>query len=1081
MDVLLEARGLTSSQAPYEVASRASNLAEQLRIAAALAHTRSQEEALSSADTWKLQRLARRLAASLAPRSLNPPEDRTRSRPPALGHPELERALKANRQLQLRSGALDEAERQLLDELHAAWLPSYAAALGGFEAPAIEPGGGWERRRQLAAACAPFRHHLRRQLEAAVAEATRWAGRPVILPAVAGAFEGHLIDRFELCLAWAIEVDRNVARARSGAAGAGGVEETAEAYCRRRFGDAVSCHRFYVRFPVLGRWLAVVTRGLIDNGRSLIGALCRDVDAIGQEIFGEPVVRFTSLELGKSDYHVGGRSVGIVGVDLASGPASFVYKPRPLDAEVAMQSLLQRLTERGVVGFAPHRVVARDGYGYEERIPPGRNDVPSRQEASRIYREIGGFLGIFHILGGSDLHYENLLVSQGRAFVCDCETALRVAPAGQEPAAGTVVDSVYRTGLLEWPLDPASDVVMRQSGCEGGQSYEIPFALPRLQDGPELAVRHEAGIRVEQDAPNRVRLGGAVLEPKEFRGAIVGGFSQVHEWFEGHPSIAAEWVRELFGGSDVRFVARSTQIYVQLLLGARHPKCLMEPLEADLVFHRLTESPHPWDRTGQAAAREFDSLWQLDVPVFSAQADGTALRHDQLNPIPAVIDRSPLEVAVHRIGALSPDDRLRQVEYIGASLSSADEHSEAFGATAIEYAELIGTALAHRMDGEPMDAPGWFTPAAGAGADGVATSLYYGSAGLALFLAYLDSLRPSAAVRAAAEQAADHALAGPPGGAGAFQGLAGRVYLLTHLHRLWGGTRWLDLAVASARGLDPLVDADRAFDVLTGCAGVIPVMLGLAGISGEGLPIAHRCAGHLLRHAEAGLGRAGAAQVSWPPERPGETVANFTGFAHGAAGIGWALIALGVATGREDYVETGRRAFAYEAIHFDDDEQDWADLRTSIRELAGGRAHFGNAWCNGAAGIGLSRIASWAVLGKSDDGLLKESYQALAATLRNFAMLGNDTLCHGQSGNAELFLRFAALKGEVAFQLEANVQAQGQWRRLAVTPGWPDAEGANRTLPGLMIGLAGIGLHFLRLAQPVRVPSPLLLDPPPGG
>lgn len=32
--------------------------------------------------------------------------------------------------------------------------------------------------------------------------------------------------------------------------------------------------------------------------------------------------------------------------------------------------------------------------------------------------------------------------------------------------------------------------------------------------------------------------------------------------------------------------------------------------------------------------------------------------------------------------------------------------------------------------------------------------------------------------------------------------------------------------------------------------------------------------------------------------------------------------------------------------------------------------------------------------------------------------------------------------------------------------------------PGLMIGLAGIGYGLLRLADPVRVPSILVLDPP---
>jgi hypothetical protein len=34
----------------------------------------------------------------------------------------------------------------------------------------------------------------------------------------------------------------------------------------------------------------------------------------------------------------------------------------------------------------------------------------------------------------------------------------------------------------------------------------------------------------------------------------------------------------------------------------------------------------------------------------------------------------------------------------------------------------------------------------------------------------------------------------------------------------------------------------------------------------------------------------------------------------------------------------------------------------------------------------------------------------------------------------------------------------------------------ERLFPGLMLGLAGYGLHFLRLSYPDLVPSPLMLD-----
>jgi lantibiotic modifying enzyme len=44
--------------------------------------------------------------------------------------------------------------------------------------------------------------------------------------------------------------------------------------------------------------------------------------------------------------------------------------------------------------------------------------------------------------------------------------------------------------------------------------------------------------------------------------------------------------------------------------------------------------------------------------------------------------------------------------------------------------------------------------------------------------------------------------------------------------------------------------------------------------------------------------------------------------------------------------------------------------------------------------------------------------------------------------------------------------------------GWRCGTRAGVLSPGLMNGLAGIGLGCLRLAEPERVPSVLVLDPP---
>jgi type 2 lantibiotic biosynthesis protein LanM len=1066
LDFHVAQSGRLGAVAPFDLAARASSAAEQIRIVEELGADagRAAGVPLSRVDAWKLQRLACSLAL-----------DGIDAGPGAAGRSaeELERVLAAHRLLARRLGAHDPREREVLADVHAAWLPTYDAALRDFELAPPSGASGLEpdRRSRLALVCRPFCELLRRELADAALAANETCGRARVTPAVLEAFEEHLIDRFELAVAWAVEADQNVAFARLGIDRVSATADDQAGYFERTFADAAARHDFHLRFPVLGRWLATVTRQLCDNGARLVARLARDAGDIGAELFGEPIVAFESVSLGRSDVHAGGCSVAMVDARLASGLVSFVYKPRCLRSEQAMQGLLRRLGDDGVLGFALHRVLVKDGYGYEERIPTDRNRVASPEEAAQVYEELGGFLAMFYILGGSDLHYENVMVADAHVFICDCETALGTVLAAQEPATGTVLDSVYRTGLLEWPLPATEDVVLRLSACSGGESYEIPFALPRLQDGPALAVRYETGIHIDENAPNRIHLDGQVVEARDFETAILRGFGKVHDWFRD-TEYASRCVSSLFAGTEVRLVARATQVYAQLLMGARHPRCLTEPLEVDVVFGRLLEAPHRWDAQGLAAAAEACSLWQLDVPTFASLADATELLHDHATPVAVDLERSPLQLALDRIAALSTEDRRRQVGYISASLSLAEVQSPAFVTTALDYAQLVGDELCTLLDDSQRPAR-WTAGASDPETDGVEGSLYYGSAGAALFLAYLDAIKPQERVRRAAEAALTHSLSCACEGMGAFEGLAGQIYVLVHLHALWGAPELLASAIERSRELETLIDSDRAFDVLGGSAGAIVVMLGLAGASGEGLDVAHRCARHLLRHAErAETG------LSWAPRQRDDALANLTGLSHGAGGIGWALIAVGATTGCEEYVDAGRHAFAYERLHFDEDRRDWYDLRTSIVEMMGGGRHFANAWCNGASGIGLTRLASWVALGESDDALLDETYLALSATLRNFTTLGNDTLCHGRSGNAELLLRFARVRNEPAFQLEANMHAQASWRRLATTPEWPREEDGHQPLSGLMLGIAGVGLHYLRLAHPERVPSPLVLDPP---
>lgn len=1051
---------------PADIAARAANLAERIEIVSAL-EPPPVLPPLTAFESRQMDRLVTRLAARLGPDAAR------RHGMSGSTDSALRGILSTYRAHEQDLTGTDGRLGPALANLHKDWLPTYTAALDGFD-PLASPEAGWRESGvyygRLATACEPFLFELGRRL------ADETPGPAIrVDPRVVEDFQGHLLDRFELALAWAVETDAKVYCATHGIDAARAGQPEYRKYLDETFADAASYHQFYLEFPVLGRWLAHVTGLLAEHGRELIGRLSADAQAVGAAFFTEPVTAVRSVRLGRSDPHAGARGVAIVDVELASGAVvPVVYKPRSVTSEAALRDLLARLRGDGVLDFADRGVLPRAGYGYEALIPSGRNRVGTEEQARRVYAELGGYLAIFYILGGGDLHLENVLVADCHAFICDCETVLGALPEGKPHSPSTLMDSVFNTGLIEWPTT-APGSRMRVSGYSGGAAFELPGAVPRV-DGRltfQASVTHRRGVRVEPGAANRVFIGDRLTEPGEFTDAIRSGFDRVYRWFQRDPERAIECVRGLFADTEVRFVNWSTQVYEQLLQAARHPKCLMEPLETDLLFSTVRTFPRNWDRRGVLPEWELAAMWRRDIPLFSARADGNRLTHDHAGETEAKLAKTPLEFAADRITRLSAANRARQHQYIAAALSGGDVTSPEFASTCLEQASRVGERLCAMLREPGAPAP-WTSYRIGA--DGrtevdIEADLHLGSAGVALFLAYLNDLDPRPEFIRAARRALDHALATwDRRRIGTFAGLGGMIYLLTHLHHLWGERDLLDRAVRLADDLSPRISEDRHLDIFHGVAGLIPVLLGLARATGHGLEQAHQCAAHLLRQAEAD-----GQTLSWPGQDTGAAQANLTGFSHGAGGIGWALIALGADSGRPDYISAGRRAFTYEARHFDQGEQDWYDLRAIPGGRAYGGRHYANAWCNGAAGIGLSRIDAWALLGKDDDDLLTEAYQALSATMRNFSRLGNESLCHGRSGNAELFLRFAALKDQPAFRLEANVQARSLWGSL------DEAKAGEQAgfFPGLMLGLAGFGMHLLRLARPGDIPSVLLLDPPP--
>ena len=233
---------------------------------------------------------------------------------------------------------------------------------------------------------------------------------------------------------------------------------------------------------------------------------------------------------------------------------------------------------------------------------------------------------------------------------------------------------------------------------------------------------------------------------------------------------------------------------------------------------------------------------------------------------------------------------------------------------------------------------------------------------------------------------------------GGCSGLPSMVYALVHLSDFLEDPALLRCAERAASLIEQRdIDADRFFDVIRGAAGTALALLPLYRKNGsrEVLNAAVHCGEHLLKHRTA-------AHKEFRVWKTLEHSPPLAGFAHGAAGIAYALVALYRETRRKDFLDAAVEAMAFETDLFDSSEKNWPDRRADDDSPGDGDAsRFMCGWCQGAAGIGLARVGGLDVI---DSPAVRNDIQVALQTTLQFPFQARDHLCCGNAGRAEVLL-----------------------------------------------------------------------------
>lgn len=872
--------------------------------------------------------------------------------------------------------------------------------------------------------------------------------------------------------------------------------------------DPAAAVEILERYPVLARQLSRRLRLWSDASIELLRRLVEDWGDVRAAFgpAGEPGP-LTHVSAGAGDRHRGNRTVTIL--TFASG-WRLVYKPRPMAIAAHFQELLAWMNDGGFEpAFRLAGVVDRGEYGWMEFVHAA--PCASRAEVGRFYQRTGGYLALLYALDAGDFHHENLIAAGEHPILVDLESIIEPRPpVARRAGAASVADellarSVLRIGLLPQKAfgGAGEGVDISALGMAPGQVThgELPYWEGRGTDAMHLS-RRPMEMSSSSHLPS---LEGALADVSDYVDDLAEGFRLAYlRLAERRGELLGEGgLLARMAGDEARVILRSTRSYGHLLQESFHPFLLRDAVERDRHFDNLWVGVADSAILEPVVEAERLELLEGDMPLFSARLDSRDLLGAGGRVWPGYLERAGLDVVRDRLAVLDEGDLGRQLWFIRASVAAhqinrfgVEDGLEAAGVTAaaaeadrgrlLEAAVAVGArleALALRSNGDAT----WIGIQSQRGRDFRLTplghDLYGGLPGVVVFLAYLAEVTGEERFRHLA-RAGFHTLweqrettRGLVTGIGGYEGWGGLIWTLTHLGRLWGDPSLLAEAREILDLLPELIGKDTSFDLMAGSAGCIAGLLAFhrAEPCDRALELAAACGEHLLGQVlpmERG--------ASWLP-RDLQRIASgpLTGFGHGAAGYAWSLLELAAATGDRRFHRAALDAIEYERSQFVPELGTWRELRTletrNVSLVSDEDDVYLIAWCHGAPGVGLSRLR--ALRHVEDPEIHREIDVALRSTLEK-GFNRSHCLCHGDLGNAELFLEAAArLEEGERWRLEAS-RAGARVLASAAAGGWKSGLPRAVEVPGLMNGLAGMGYGLLRLAEPERVPSVLLLDPP---
>ena len=309
--------------------------------------------------------------------------------------------------------------------------------------------------------------------------------------------------------------------------------------------------------------------------------------------------------------------------------------------------------------------------------------MADRTQVASYFEQSGALMCLVSLLGAHDLHMENVVATSAGPVLVDIEMLLQPVrrDAGSpddtgDPADQTPETSVLDTGLLSMIDVSAEGEAVDAGGLRGQSRGPLPFPARVWHGLGTDALHYVEEPNYAAAGRHEVRLAGVRQDPGQYADALLAGFTRAYRSLLTRRAelLASDGPLHAFAGSVVRVVQRPTNQYAMLRVVLSAPRYQRNGVAASTavdVLHRgwsgAVARPTGWE----IAIAERRALDRLDVPLFSARADGLDLQCEGRTIGPRFFAQSGLAAAIARAEGLSERDLHAQAARLARALGES--------------------------------------------------------------------------------------------------------------------------------------------------------------------------------------------------------------------------------------------------------------------------------------------------------------------------------------------------------------------------------------------------------------------------